>query len=139
MKTIISAVACAMLVGTTAFAQQPAPKGSGSAQLLSTLPTSGTTVTNYYKQDVYDSSDSKIGSINDVLLDKEGRVTAVMVGVGGFLGIGEKDVAAPFGAIRRVEKSNKWSLVMNTTKDALKSARGYKYDSAKTTWVPDSK
>jgi hypothetical protein len=34
-------------------------------------------------------------------------------------------------------KDKKWWLVMNTTKDALKSAPGFKYDSDKTTWVPD--
>jgi PRC-barrel domain len=135
MKKIILAAACAVLVSTAAFAQQP----TTSAELLTTLPASGTTVTNYYKQDVYDRSDNKIGSISDVLLDKAGHATAVIVGVGGFLGVGEKDVAAPFSALHGAEKNGKWYLVMNTTKDALKSAPGYKYDKTKTTWMLDTK
>jgi hypothetical protein len=60
--------------------------------------------------------------------------------VGGFLGAGEKDVAVPFDAIRITTKdNNKWYLVMNATKDELKSAPGFKYDKDSTTWVPDKK
>jgi hypothetical protein len=48
-----------------------------------------------------------------------------------------KDVAAPFQAIHATMKDNKWWLVMNTTKDALKTAPGYKYDKNSTMWVSD--
>jgi sporulation protein YlmC with PRC-barrel domain len=65
-------------------------------------------VTNFYKQNVYDPSDNKIGGVDDILIDKEGRVTAVIIGVGGFLGMGEKDVAVPFSSVRASEKNNKW-------------------------------
>jgi sporulation protein YlmC with PRC-barrel domain len=61
-------------------------------------------VTNFYKQNVYDPSDNKIGRVDDILIDKEGRVTAVIIGVGGFLGMGEKDVALPFSSVRASEK-----------------------------------
>jgi sporulation protein YlmC with PRC-barrel domain len=122
-----------------ALAQQPAPMASGPAKILTTLP-AGTTVTNFYKQNVYDPSDNKIGGIDDVLIDKEGRVTALIIGVGGFLGMGEKNVAIPFSDIRASEKNNnKWYLVLNTTKDALKTAPGYTYDKTKTTWLPAAK
>jgi len=70
----------------------------------------GTTVTNFYKQNVYDPSDNKIGDVDDVLIDKEGNVTALIIGVGGFLGMGEKDVAIPFSDLRASEKNNKWGL-----------------------------
>jgi sporulation protein YlmC with PRC-barrel domain len=62
-------------------------------------------VTNFYKQNVYDPSDNKIGGVDDILIDKEGRVTAVIIGVGGFLGMGEKDVAVPFSSVRASEKN----------------------------------
>ena len=55
----------------------------------------------------------------------------------GFLGAGEKDVAVPFEAVHPTMKDKKWWLVMNTTKDSLKSAPGFKYDSDTTTWVRD--
>jgi sporulation protein YlmC with PRC-barrel domain len=87
------------------------------------------TVTHWYKQNVYDPADNKIGEIMDVLVDRDGKVTALIVGVGGFLGMGEKDVAVPFNSVRATTKdNNKYYLVMNFTKDALKSAKGFKYD-----------
>jgi sporulation protein YlmC with PRC-barrel domain len=138
MNKILLATACGMLVSGAVFAQQPgAPMRPAAAQMITAMPASSATVTNYYKQDVYDPADAKIGTINDVLVDKEGRVTALMIGVGGFLGMGEKDVAVPFAAVHGTEKNSKWYLVMNTTKDALKSAPGYKYDKTKTTWMLD--
>ena len=57
-------------------------------------------MTNFYKQNVYGPPDNKIGGVDDILIDKEGRVTAVIIGVGGFLGMGEKDVAVPFSSDR---------------------------------------
>ena len=56
------------------------------------MPADSTTVTNYYKQNVYDPSDAKIGEITDVLVGKDGKVEAFIVSVGGFLGVGQKDV-----------------------------------------------
>jgi hypothetical protein len=72
-----------------------------------------------------------------VLVNKNGAVTAVMISVGGFLGMDTKDIAAPFQAIHVTMKGNKWWLVMNATKEALKTAPGYKYDKTSTTWVSD--
>jgi sporulation protein YlmC with PRC-barrel domain len=111
-----------------------------NAQMLRQVPTEAMTVTDWYKQDVYDPNNNKIGEVMDVLLDKSGRVTSLIVGVGGFLGAGEKDVAVPFDAVRVTNKDKgKYTLVMNTTKDDLKSAPGFKYDRNTTTWVPDTK
>jgi hypothetical protein len=126
-----SLVAAAHAQQTTTGAAAPIP-----GQVLDTLPADSTTVTNYYKQNVYDPSDAKIGEITDVLVGKGGRVEAFIVSVGGFLGVGEKDVAVPFSAVHGTEKNGKWYLTMNSTKDALKAAHGYKYDRAKATWVP---
>ena len=58
------------------------------------------TITHWYKQNVYDPADNKIGEVMDVLVDREGRVTTLIVGAGGFLGMGEKDVAVPFKAVQ---------------------------------------
>ncbi|MBB4041484.1 sporulation protein YlmC with PRC-barrel domain [Microvirga flocculans] len=48
---------------------------------------------------VISANNESIGDINDVILGRDGRVMAAVVGVGGFLGIGEKDVAVPFSAL----------------------------------------
>ena len=128
------------LVTTCASAQAPqtAPQSAGSAAILTSVPNGSVTVTNWYKQSVYDPSDNKIGEITDVLLERnDGTVTALMIGVGGFLGIGEKDVAVPFKAVQVTNKGNsKFYLVMNATKDELRNAKGFKYDRDTMTWIP---
>jgi sporulation protein YlmC with PRC-barrel domain len=103
---------------------------------MTTVPGDNLTVSDVYKQNVYDPQDNKIGDVSDVLLDKSGKVTAVIVGVGGFLGVGEKDVAVPFTALSFAEKDGKRYLVMNATKEALQTAPGYIYDREHNQWVP---
>ena len=64
-----------------------------------------------------------IGDINEILLDKSGKVAAVVVGVGGFLGMGEREVALAFESIRMTrDKDGKDVLTVNATKDTLKTA-----------------
>jgi sporulation protein YlmC with PRC-barrel domain len=112
---------------------------AGSAKIMSSVPGQSVTVTDWYKQSVYDPSNSKIGEIVDVLLSQDGKVSALIIGVGGFLGMGEKDVALPFDAVKHTTKDGKVYLTLDTTKDALKSAPGFKYDRNTTTWVPEAK
>jgi sporulation protein YlmC with PRC-barrel domain len=138
-KLAIATILAAAVAGPPAYAQKSATTGAATpvqAQVLSSVPANSTTVTNYYKQNVYDPSDAKIGEISDVLVSKNGNVEAFIVSVGGFLGIGQKDVAVPFSAVHATQKNGSWYLTMNATKDALKQARGYTYDKAKATWVP---
>jgi sporulation protein YlmC with PRC-barrel domain len=110
-----------------------------AAETLSSAPAESWTVTNYYKQAVYDPKESKIGDIDDVLVDNAGKVTGLVIGVGGFLGAGEKNVIVPYSAVKKTKKDDKWWLTLNETKDDLKNSRGFKYDKASTTWVPDTK
>jgi len=126
MKIVIALATGALLISGVANA----------AGLMTSVPSSSMTVTDWYKQDVYDQSNTKIGEVMDILLDKSGQVNTVIVGVGGFLGAGEKDVAVNFNSIKQSTKNDKVYLTMDTTKDALKSAPGFKYDSGKTTWIP---
>jgi len=134
-KTLIAISVGAAMAGGAAFAQS---NTAGRAELMSSVPSTSVTVTDWYKQDIYDPSNSKIGSVSDVLVGPNGQIDALIVGVGGFLGAGEKDVAVNFNAVKQTMKDNKVYLTMNTTKDALKSAPGFKYDRDKTAWVPDT-
>jgi sporulation protein YlmC with PRC-barrel domain len=141
-KRVVVAAVAATLAGV-AYAQHSQTTGTApqaQSQTLATLPPGASTVTNWYKQDVYDPSENKIGEISDVLVDKDGKISAFIVSVGGFLGMGEKHVAVPFDNVRETHGEvrggrERW-LTMNTTRDALKSAAGFKYDRGKATWVP---
>ena len=130
MKKLISLAVGAILLGGAALAQ-------GSTQIMTSVPAQSVTVKDWYKQSVYDPSNNKIGEIEDVLLTPDGKVSALIVGVGGFLGMGEKDVAVPFTAVKHTTRDGKVYLSLDTTKDVLKSAPGLKYDRSSTSWVPE--
>ena len=134
MKALALAAAGVLIASTAAFAQQSAGQGG----LLTSIPADSQTVTDWYKQNVYDPSQNKIGEIMDVLVNPSGQIDAAIVGVGGFLGAGEKDVAVNFNQIKPTKKNDKTYLTLNTTKDALKNAPGFKYDKQSTKWVPDN-
>ena len=110
------------LLGSGAFAQsavaadnQPVPMKQDQAQPAkgadanSQLPSGINFVTMQEKAqwrapkligvDVYGADNKKIGKIDDILMGHDGKAQAVVIGVGGFLGIGKKDVAVPFSAI----------------------------------------
>jgi putative membrane protein len=120
-------------------AAQPMPSESNRAEKMAAVPGDSVSVTDYYKQNVYDASDNTIGEVSDVLLDKDGHVTAVILSVGGFLGLGAKYVSIPFNALHMTEKNGKRYLVTATTKEALTSAPGYQYDKTTGKWVPETK
>src|SRR5262245_60458796 len=123
MKSLIILTTAALITSSSAFAQ---PMTAGGAALLNSVPTTSHTVTDWYKQDIYDTQSNKIGQVSDVLLGQDGQVSALIVGVGGFLGAGEKDVAVNFSAVKETIKNNKNYLTMDTSKDALKAAPGFK-------------
>lgn len=77
--------------------------------------------------DVLNGKGEIIGKVSDVVLNASGQAQAVVVGVGGFLGVGAKDVAVPYSAIRigDVVESRRL-VVLNVTKDDLKAAPSYK-------------
>jgi sporulation protein YlmC with PRC-barrel domain len=134
---LTSAAATIIVLMSVAPMAQSAPGKVGhSARFISTMPADVTTVTNFFKQSVYDPSNNKIGHILDFMVEKDGRITAAMVGVGGFLGIDEKTVVVPFDALT-VSQGNNQRLTLNTTKDGLESAPGFTYDRATAAWVTD--
>jgi len=138
--TKVLAVATLTLLATSgAMAQQPASPASGKAEVLSSAPSNSHTVTEYYKQNVYDKSDHKIGQIRDVLMTEDGKVTAFVIGAGGFLGMGRHDVLVPVSAVQATKKNDKTYLVMDADKDALKAAPGFKYDRTPATWVREDR
>ncbi|MDP1869710.1 PRC-barrel domain-containing protein [Bradyrhizobium sp.] len=53
--------------------------------------------------DVYNEANEKLGDINELILDKDGKINAVVIGVGGFLGMGEHDIAVSMDKLKFVE------------------------------------
>jgi sporulation protein YlmC with PRC-barrel domain len=76
---------------------------------------------------VYNKAGERIGEIDDILMDNSGRVAAAVVGVGGFLGIGERKVAVNFKSMDMTRESNgNARLVVDLNKNSLQSAPEYK-------------
>jgi len=149
MKTLASALLLGTLIvsGPAMAAEQttaaepmaaPSKQSTSDKQVLAQLPNSGVSVSDYYKQSVYDPHDKKIGDINDLIIDKDGKVNAAIIGVGGFLGVGEKDVAIPFAQLQVRDKNGDRYLVMEANKEALNSAPGLKFDRNSRKWVPEN-
>jgi sporulation protein YlmC with PRC-barrel domain len=90
-------------VSTTA----PSAGTMGSGQFLTNEQTSGHMwrASKLKGVNIYGPNDEKVGDISDVLMDEQGNAKAVVIGVGGFLGMGEKDVALPFNSIQWVNES----------------------------------
>ncbi|HET8706984.1 MAG TPA: PRC-barrel domain-containing protein, partial [Pseudomonadales bacterium] len=102
MKALALTAAGVLIASTAAFAQQQ----TGQGGLMTSIPANSATVTDWYKQNVYDQNNQKLGEIMDLLVNQSGQIQAAMVGVGGFLGAGEKDVAVSFNAIKPTKKND---------------------------------
>jgi len=82
----------------------------------------GSLVTKIIGADVYDSAAddaAKIGDVKDIVIANDGKAKYIVIGVGGFLGIGEKNVAYDFSKAEWVEKKGERWLVAKTSKEDL--------------------
>ncbi len=76
--------------------------------------------------DVQNAQSESLGDINYLVLDANGAVTTVVIGVGGFLGVGEKNVGVPFKELKMVSnKDGKRVAMVDATKDTLTAAPNY--------------
>jgi sporulation protein YlmC with PRC-barrel domain len=116
------------LAGSLAVAQAETMTNSPSGRSMaapSSLSTMHWLASDIYKADVYDNADNKIGVVTDLIMNNSGNVTTAVVGVGGFLGAGKKDVAVPFKDLKVVSRDGKDWLVLDKTKEDLKAAPAY--------------
>jgi sporulation protein YlmC with PRC-barrel domain len=154
LKHVFAATALAALVASPALAQSPSSSSQSSTPPTSASPApgsgSGAASANKdaFLQDqassdwraskligtnVYGPDNGKIGDVSDVLLDSNGSVHAVIIGVGGFLGVGQKDVAVPFSAMTVTRSSDGdkiEKITVKYTKADLQSAPSFKYREA---------
>ena len=75
---------------------------------------------------VYAANGERVGDVNDLLIDTTGRISGVVIGVGGFLGMGEKNVAVDYASVQKGKDDNgRARLTVHLTRDALKSATAF--------------
>lgn len=125
MKRLLAVAAMAPMMAFPAVAQD-----NGAAQMRA-APAGAQTTDNHISasalldESVVNANNDAIGDINDVLLDRNGKVASVIVGVGGFLGMGEKDVALSFDQLKFTNNGNDLVVTSDATKETLQAAPAY--------------
>jgi sporulation protein YlmC with PRC-barrel domain len=110
-KYMTAGLVSSALLATVAFAQTPTATGDRANMAPATASDSASSsfqgnwrASKLVGLNVYNDSNESLGSINDLLTDKDGNIKAVIIGVGGFLGVGEHLVALPFEKVKFVNE-----------------------------------
>jgi len=152
-RTTLLTTTCALLISGSAFAQTASPAPTETAPAAAELPVSSQNmfgsppaaesekigfveakdgqllVSSFIGQTVYESDAAdaaSVGNLNDLIVSPDGEVQAAVIGVGGFLGVGQKDVAVSPDQLQLATRSDgkKW-LVIKATKDQLTEAPAF--------------
>nr|WP_231369386.1 PRC-barrel domain-containing protein [Thioalkalivibrio sp. AKL19] len=89
---------------------------------LDSAPANGMQASDIIGTDVTTSGDENLGSVDDLIIDQNGQVVAIVVGVGGFLGMGQKDVAIGWGHVTTSGTADDRQLRVDVTRDELRDA-----------------
>jgi sporulation protein YlmC with PRC-barrel domain len=112
MKTVLTvSLLCLALASGPAFAQSTQPADRNSTAATNTAGSANKMMlkgnwraSKLIGVNVYNEGNEKLGDVNELILDKSGKVTAVVIGVGGFLGMGEHDIAVSMDKLKFVEE-----------------------------------
>ena len=129
MQKIALIAASLAVLASPAFSQDAKTTGTAPADAkFSTVSKDEMFSSKLKGLNVYNQKDESIGEIADLAI-KDNQLDALILSVGGFLGIGEHYVAVSPSSVtvRYDSKNDKWLASMNTTKDALKAAPEFKY------------
>jgi hypothetical protein len=90
-----------------------------------------TSIGAYHNQEIHNRAGEKIGVVKDLMVGPDGRIHAAVIGVGRFLGIGEKDIAVPLAALQIERLDNSGRLILDVPKDILRTAPAFESISAR--------
>lgn len=99
--TVITTLAAAVIFASTAGFAQTTPPASPKTNtaFVTKQPDGQWLASRFVGEAVINQAGQDVGDINDLLFDRSGRISTAVIGVGGFLGMGEKSVAIPFGSL----------------------------------------
>jgi sporulation protein YlmC with PRC-barrel domain len=105
-------------------ANPPGMKSADEVKAKDEAQTDGHLASSLMGASVYNSTEDNaqtIGNVSDLVMDKDGKVVSVVVGVGGFLGIGSKNVAIDYSQVKWEQGKGNWWIIVPTTADQLKA------------------
>ncbi len=129
MIKIATIAASLAMLASPAFAQEAKTVGTAPAEAkFSTVSKDEMFSSKLKGLNVYNQKDESVGEITDLAI-KGNQIDALILSVGGFLGMGKHYVAVSPSSVsvKRDTKNDKWVATMNTTKEALKAAPEFKY------------
>ena len=128
MNKIALITASLALLASPAFAESKTVGAAPAEAKFSTVSKDEMFSSKLKGLNVYNQKDESVGEITDIAI-KGSQVDALILSVGGFLGMGEHYVAVSPASVnvKRDTKNDKWVATMNTTKEALKAAPEFKY------------
>src|SRR5438045_1093063 len=129
MKKLALITASLALLASPVFAEDAKTVGTAPAEAkFSTVSNDEMFSSKLKGLNVYNQKDETVGEITDIAI-KNNQIDALILSVGGFLGMGEHYVAVSPSSVsvRHDAKNDKWLASMNTTKEALKAAPEFKY------------
>ncbi|AZO36368.1 PRC-barrel domain containing protein [Mesorhizobium sp. M2A.F.Ca.ET.037.01.1.1] len=125
IRTLFATTAIATLLATGALAQTTTAPAQQAPAAETTAPVpraDGALMSNIIGESVYNGTGDdaqNIGKVDDVVFDSSGKAKSAIIGVGGFLGVGKKDVAFDYAKLEWAEKNGDRWLVAKSTKDEL--------------------
>ena len=108
----------------TDASKSPANMSSNSAA-ISKQSADQLLASNVKGADVLGSDNQKIGDISDILFSKDGKIEAYLLSVGGFLGVGAKEVALAPSSVQLMQENNTWKAKVTMNKDQLAQAPNF--------------
>ncbi|NEW89325.1 MULTISPECIES: PRC-barrel domain-containing protein [Rhodopseudomonas] len=121
-KTMIAGLLGTTLLATAAYAQNPAPADNTNTMAKPSAAATGASqqhmgqwrASKLMGVNVYNQGNEKLGDISELLIDNQGRIQGVVIGVGGFLGVGQRDVAVAFDKLQWVNTPVSSNTAANT-------------------------
>jgi sporulation protein YlmC with PRC-barrel domain len=149
-KYLATALLGTALIGGAAFAEDtttstaPAPGAAASSTSVQQNLKGNWRASKLMGLDVYNESNEKLGDISEILLDQSGKINAVVIGIGGFLGVGQHDIAVSFDKLKfanepmRTASSSSTSTTGSSTTTTGAAGGGMSSTAAhKDNWYPD--
>lgn len=99
--------------------------GVQSQNYIGSVPTGGMQASDLIGAEVKTPRDENVGSVSDLIIDQNGQVVGIVIGVGGFLGLGEKDVAIGWDHVIRSGGPDEQELRIDVTREQLNAAQKF--------------
>ncbi len=124
-SALLAGIASAALVVSTPLVAQTQTTTGDQQVFIQKLAANEQLASSVVGVNVQNNAGEKLGSVNDLVIGENGNVSAAVIGVGGLLGIGEKNIAVSYDSLQKSRDGDPLVIVINATKEELNAAPDY--------------